>query len=52
MRGHPVHADTVQYWTELLHHARRDLADSPEARAEALKGAIADLETELALRGT
>ena len=51
LRGHPVHTDTVQYWTELLHHARRELAE-PEVRADALKGSIADLETELALRGT
>jgi riboflavin synthase alpha subunit len=25
LRGHPVHGDTLAYWTDLLHQARRKL---------------------------
>jgi hypothetical protein len=48
LSGHPVHADTLQHWTELLHLARRQLAAEPASEAERLAQLIAELETELA----
>jgi len=47
-RGHPVHADTLDYWRNLLGHARRGLnrADDPDS----LKPLIAELEVELSER--
>ncbi len=49
-RGHPVHADTLQHWTDLLHHARREpLGDDPGHTIEQL---IVELETELAERAS
>ena len=47
LRGHPVHADTLGHWIDLLHHARRALAGgSPESIQEL----IIELEKELADR--
>ena len=48
LRGHPIHADTLQHWTDLLHQARRQLAGNQDERTETLKQLVADLETELA----
>ena len=48
LRGHPIHADTLQHWTELLHQARRQLSADPANDADTLKQLVADLETELA----
>lgn len=48
LRGHPIHADTLQHWTDLLHQARRQLAAGQACPAETLKQLVADLETELA----
>ena len=48
LRGHPVHADTLQHWTDLLHQARRELAADPDSATGTLKQLVADLETELA----
>ena len=48
LRGHPIHADTLQHWTDLLHQARRQLAANPANATETLKQLVADLETELA----
>jgi hypothetical protein len=47
LRGHPVHADTLAHWTDLLHHARRALADGS---AEPIQSLIVELEKELADR--
>jgi len=47
LRGHPVHADTLGYWADLLHHARREMADSSTAPIQSL---ILELEKELADR--
>ena len=43
LSGHPVHADTLSHWTDLLHHARRELA---AGSSEALQSLILELETE------
>ena len=48
LRGHPVHSDTREHWTDLLHQARRQLAADPTNGTEALRQLVADLETELA----
>ena len=47
LSGHPVHADTLSHWTDLLHHARRELA---AGSSEGLQSLILELETELADR--
>jgi hypothetical protein len=49
LRGHPVHADTLAYWTELLRHARKELAGGS---TEPLEHLIVELETEIAYRST
>lgn len=47
LRGHPVHADTLAHWTDLLGHARHELANGSTDPIQAL---ILDLENELADR--
>ena len=47
LRGHPVHADTIGHWTDLLHHARRELANGSNGQILAL---ALELEHELAER--
>ena len=47
LRGHPVHADTIGHWADLLHHARRELA---EGSTEPILGLVVQLEKELAER--
>jgi hypothetical protein len=49
LSGHPVHADTLAHWTELLHHARRELAGGS---SEPILSLILELEKELAERTT
>ena len=48
LRGHPIHADTLQHWNDLLHQARRELSTDPAKDADTLKQLVAELETELA----
>ena len=48
LQGHPVHTDTLGYWTDLLHHARRQLALGADP---GLLATVLDLEKELADRG-
>jgi hypothetical protein len=47
LRGHAVHADTIAHWTDLLHHARRELSGGSDRPIQAL---IIELEKELADR--
>jgi hypothetical protein len=49
LRGHPVHADTLNHWTDLLHEARRELGTGSES-TQGIEQLIADLESELADR--
>jgi hypothetical protein len=49
-REHPVHADTIMHWENLIHHARRELLDSAALPSEALQRLVMELETELARR--
>lgn len=50
LRGHPVYKDTLRYWADLVHEARRSRQDPSCAHSEALGAAIAKLEIELAER--
>jgi len=47
LKGHPIHADTLGHWRDLLDHARRELA---KGSAEPLEALILELENELADR--
>ena len=50
LRERPVHADTVRYWSDLIKHARGEIAACAAFPSEALKRLVADLEVELARR--
>jgi hypothetical protein len=52
LRGHPVHADTLKYWDELLHHARRERTPGYPQESHVLGRLIIDLETEMAERSS
>lgn len=43
LHGHPVHPDTLRYWHDLVHRARRESDGATD-----LAGLIAALETALA----
>ena len=47
LHGHPVYADTLQFWRELLAHARANMRKSP-ANQPLIERLIGDLEAELA----
>jgi hypothetical protein len=49
LRGHPVHPDTLAHWTDLLHHARRELA---AGSTEPISPLVLELEKEIAQRTT
>jgi hypothetical protein len=50
LRGHPVHADTIKHWADLLQHARRELSLNAALPSEPLKRLVAELEVELTKR--
>jgi hypothetical protein len=50
LRGHPVHADTIKHWANLLHHARRELSTGAALSSEPLKRLVAELEVEMSKR--
>ena len=52
LRGHPVYQDTLIYWADLMHEARRVRQDSSCTQSDALGAAIAKLESELTERGS
>jgi hypothetical protein len=47
LRGHPIHADTLGHWRDLLNHARQELANGS---GEPIQDLIVELENELADR--
>jgi hypothetical protein len=47
LKDHPVHSDTLGHWTDLLHHARLELATGS---TEPIQSLILELEKELADR--
>ena len=51
LRGHPVYKDTLAYWNELIHEARRIQREPAYEQADLLEAAIVSLELELAERG-
>jgi cyclopropane fatty-acyl-phospholipid synthase-like methyltransferase len=50
LRGHPVYADTLSFWRELLHEARREQSRLMGESLAELNGLIESLEHELAER--
>ncbi|MBJ6123460.1 hypothetical protein [Sphingomonas mollis] len=50
LRAHPVYKDTLVYWNELIHEARRMQRDPGFKQADMLNAAILNLEVELAKR--
>lgn len=50
LRGHHVYADTVSYWQELVHSARRSTDYPKTANLVEIKELVAELESELADR--
>lgn len=46
LRGHPVHADTLNHWTAVLGEARRELAT--DGADTSLRDLVLELEHELA----
>lgn len=49
-RGHPVHADTLQFWSGLLQLARRARTERDPSELAKLDALIRDLGNELAER--
>ena len=49
LRGHPVHADTLKHWDDLLHHARQELASGTDKRP-LIEPLVIELEIEIASR--
>jgi hypothetical protein len=47
LRGHPVHQDTLEHWSELVHYARRELTGGS---TEPILPLLLNLEEELADR--
>ena len=50
LRDHPVHADTIAYWTDLILEARRKLSGDASPKQQRLRRLVTDLENELAQR--
>jgi hypothetical protein len=50
LRGHPVYSDTLSYWNDLLHEARRFRSELDEPNRDALDILIAQMEDALADR--
>ncbi len=50
LRDHPVHADTIKHWADLLHHARQEISSSFALPAEPLVRLVAELEVAMAKR--
>ena len=50
LRGHSVHAETLGYWDELLHHARGERPSGYPQERHVVGRLIIDLETEIADR--
>jgi hypothetical protein len=50
LRGLPVHADTLKYWSDLLRHAQSELSTGVAMPSETLSRLVAQLETEITQR--
>jgi hypothetical protein len=49
LRQHPVHADTLKHWDDLLNHSRGELASGTGER-QLIEPLMAELEAEIAGR--
>lgn len=49
LAGHPVHGDTLQFWRDLLSHARANLA-SCDGEARSIEPLVGELQSQLAAR--
>jgi hypothetical protein len=49
LRKHPVYADTMKHWQDLLHYARRELASGTGER-QSIESLVMELETEISGR--
>jgi hypothetical protein len=47
LRGRPVHADTLKYWSDLLRHARSEFSSGAAFESEPLARLITQLEQEI-----
>ncbi len=47
LRGHPVYSDTLAYWNDLLHEARRSRGELDERNRDALDVLISQIEDAL-----
>jgi hypothetical protein len=52
LRGHPIYADTLVHWQDLLREARRRRMNEPDSMRLALDVLIVRLENELARRAS
>ena len=50
LRGRPVHADTLKFWSDLVRHARDELSTMVGLPPEPLKRLVAELELEIGRR--
>lgn len=50
LRGRPVHADTLKYWSDLIRHARGELSSQAGLPPESLARLVAELELEVRRR--
>jgi hypothetical protein len=50
LRGHPLHADTFQFWLALLAEARAQERNLPSAEHEEVRSLMGELQTELTAR--
>jgi hypothetical protein len=50
LRGRPVHADTLKYWSDLVRHARDELTAQSDISPESLPRLLAELESEIGRR--
>ena len=47
LRGHHIHADTLQFWSDLVVHAKREISSGGELRSSDVARLAAQLETEV-----
>ena len=50
LRGHPVHCETLQFWRDLLAHARAEMRSSGPFEAEGIEPLVGELQSQLNAR--
>jgi hypothetical protein len=51
LKGHPIHKDTLVFWSDLRAHARVQKNAAGSEVSDATDKLLADLQTELSARG-